>query len=365
MANISGPGFLPTPPSILPSTSTPSGSPNSGAPAGQVIPSTSFTSVISSALSEVASESIDETQEEMSMALGGRMADGRRIGTRTDPRRNLAMLQQLLAKGDDVEDVEVVIPVQLAQLLERFADIHERPDPFAFLRQSGMDAGQMAFLLAAMLTNKGLSAQSRRRLEEAFYQATEDETWALSLFAQFELGATTPAAFGQLKRLYQRAGNKHHSLVGWFGQFRSMKDRQRKLKILIRALAFELSAQRPELRDTHLAAIIMDLKRIIQFLGLSDHCEEIAESLAIPGIDRDRIMMEALEILDQSWIFSGWLAQRNEMLNLPLKAIYPFTRQMADLAKLLPEQCYRDTEQQEMLQTAYSEYLNILADNEG
>lgn len=131
-----------------------------------------------------------------------------------------------------------------------------------------------------------------------------------------------PKASAQLKQLYHCAADKESSLVKWFHKFRTMQDRDEKIQILIRTLAFELSAQRPDLRDPHLEAVVMDLKRIILFLGLSDYCHKLAKDLALPHIEGDAVLLELLTTIDQPWVMASWLRVRCTALNLPSQQHY-------------------------------------------
>ncbi|MFW8695695.1 hypothetical protein ACOI9Y_34530, partial [Mesorhizobium japonicum] len=94
--------------------------------------------------------------------------------------------------------------------------------------------------------------------------------------------------------LYQRATSRRPRLLQWFEEFRKLQDRQRKLKALIRTLAFELSAEGPA-TGSQLGAVISDLKRILLFLGMEDHCHRAARTLDIDGVDGDAVVQTLLE----------------------------------------------------------------------
>lgn len=322
--------------------------------AGQVVPARMMSDIIHAELHELQDEAIAEAQEEMSLVLGGQMRDGRRITPQAEQRHCLALLQQWINRKDNAAAIE------FEMLLGRFAQLADTHDPLTTLRQADLDTGQMALILAALLSKEGLSAQQRRKLKRALYQLMEDETWMLSVFTYLELGAVAPEAFEKLKQIYQYATQKDHSLVEWFQKFRSMQDRQRKLKALLSALSFELSAQRPDLRDAHLAAVVLDLQRVMLFFGLSEQCQKIASMLDLPDIDGDAVLLEVLTTVDQSWVSVDWLSDRCAALSVPTNKRYLYITHMDELIGILSEKYFRDDEQREMLRAAYAEYRDLL-----
>lgn len=325
----------------------------------QVLPGASILELAQSEMSAFGREGLDETLENLSFALGSRLQDQRAADAKAEVQRARGMLYQL------INQVTAVAPTQLDELLASFSHLATADDPWAELKRAGLDAGKMALVLASLLSNgKNLSSAQRKRLEEALALAMEEEGWELMLFTQLEFGPASSAALQQLKQLYQRASARHTKLVQWFNEFRHMKDRKRKLKTLIRTLAFELAAQGPSMMKNHLAAVITDLKRIVQFFGLEDHCNLVANAVAYPTIDGDRVMTELLEIVDQSWIFPDWLESRVAQLGLDGPPRYGYTRRLNELLKLLPDECFREEGQRDMIVKAFSEYLEKLADDE-
>lgn len=321
---------------------------------GQVVPARVMSDIIHAELNGLMDEAIAEAQEEMSLVLGGQMRDGRRTAPQAEKRHCLALLQQWISRKDNIAAVE------FEMLLNRFVQLADTHDPLATLRQAQLDNGQIALILATLLSKEGLSAQQRNKLKRALYQLMEDETLMLSVFTYLELGAVAPEAFEKLKQIYQYANQSDLSLVEWFQKFRSMQDRQRKLKALLSALSFELSAQRPDLRDAHLAAVVHDLQKVMLFLGLAEQCQKIASTLALPNIDGDVVLLEVLTVVDQSWMSVDWLSDRCDMLAIPRGKRYIYVTQTDELIGILSEKYFRDDEQREMLRSAYAEYRDLL-----
>ncbi|GAM52544.1 type III secretion cytoplasmic protein [bacterium endosymbiont of Mortierella elongata FMR23-6] len=311
--------------------------------------------------SEMQGDAVTETLEDIGFALGSRLRDPRRANTASDGKierpRTRAMLQRL------AQQISAISPAQLDDLHRRLPDLEDLLDPDQAMREAGFDAGEQALLLAALLADKGISGARRKRLEAALANVMDNDEWALCLFSCLEFGAANRQNLSELRQLYQRATTRQTRLVQWFAEFRRLQDRQRKLKTLIRALAFELSANGPAL-ETHLAAVITDLKRILHFLSLEDHCQRMAQSLALNEVDGDTLIADLLEIVQQTWVQSDWLAERTQQRIPDSTRYYSYARHLTELVKLLPDDCFDDNDQREMILNAFTDYLTRLAESE-
>jgi type III secretion system YopN/LcrE/InvE/MxiC family regulator len=286
---------------------------------------------------------------------GGLMGDEKneRLRART-------MLCQLI-------ETQTVVKTYLDNLQRRVPQLEVAEDPLAAMREAGLNAGEMALLLSMMLLYWKLTGKRRKSLEDALLTVLSDEGWAVQLFASLEFGEVSNQGLPELRRLYQRAATRDLTLLKWFDEFRGLKDRKRKLKTLIRALAFELSAGEADRDEVHLAAIIGDLRRILQFFSIEEPCQRIADFLTDAGasqLDSDGIMRELLETVQQPWVHADWLADRTGFLVPQGMVRYGFARRMAELVKELPAPCFEDEEQRATIQAAYAEYLDKLADQE-
>ncbi|AVO60244.1 type III secretion system gatekeeper subunit SctW [Pseudomonas chlororaphis] len=306
---------------------------------------------------EVPGDALSETLENMGFALGSyRQATGRGTSDGKSERpRTRAMLQQL------VKHVTATAPAQMEDLQKHTAAIDEASDLLACMGDKGLDAGEMALLLGTALGRKNLGGAQRKRLEEALSAVMEDDEWTLRLFNRLEFGSTGKNSFLALKQLYQRATSRRTRLVQWFEEFRQLHDRRRKLKTLIRTLAFELSAEGPAM-DAQLGAVITDLKRIMLFFGMEDHCHRVARTLAIDGLDGDGVIGTLLEIVQQSWMHVDWLEQQTSRQVPDARGQYAYVRQMGELVKLMTDECFEDDEQRKMIAEVFSEYQEKLSD---
>lgn len=278
----------------------------------------------------------------------------------SDKSRPRNMLRRLASQ------VASVAPEQLEELRGRISaieQVEEVDDLLNSLRRHQFDSGEMTLLLAAMLNEHDLTPAKRRRLELALDRAMNDEDWTLQLFGYLEFGTVGRHGLAELRRLYQQATSQHSEMLYWFSQFRQLNQRQNKLKSLIRALAFELSSGFG-ISNIHLASVITDLKKILQFLTLEDHSQRVAKALKLPAEDGDRIIEELLIVVQQSWIYPDWLSERASKLLPEGHGQYGYTRHMVDLIKLMPEGCFDDIEQREIILQAFAEYQEQLANAE-
>jgi type III secretion system YopN/LcrE/InvE/MxiC family regulator len=305
---------------------------------------------------DVTGDALSETLENMGFALGAyKHATGRGTGDGKSERpRTRAMLQQL------VKHVTATASAQMDDLHQHASALDEASDLLASMDESGLDAGEMALLLSSLLGRKNLGSAHRKRLEDALSAVMDDDEWTLKLFNRLEFGNAGKNGFVALKQLYQRATSRRTRLVQWFEEFRQLHDRKRKLKTLIRTLAFELSAEGPAM-DVQLASVITDLKRIMMFMGMEDHCHRVARTLSIDGLDGDEVISTLLEVVQQSWMHVDWLEQQTSRRVSNPDLQYGYVRQMGELVKLMTDECFEDDEQRKMITDVFSEYQEKLA----
>lgn len=301
-------------------------------------------------------DALSETLENMGFALGAyKNATGRGTGDGKSERpRSRAMLQQL------VKHVTATTSAQMEDLHKHTSALNEASDLLASMDSNGLDAGEMALLLGSLLGRKNLGGAQRKRLEDALSAVMNDDEWTLKLFNRLEFGNADKSSFIALKQLYQRATSRRTRLVQWFEEFRQLHDRKRKLKTLIRTLAFELSAEGPAM-DGQLASVITDLKRIMMFMGMEDHCYRVARTLAIDGLDGDAVISTLLEIVQQSWMHVDWLEQQTLRWVPDPDLQYAYVRQMGELVKLMTDECFEDDEQRKMITEVFGEYQEKMA----
>ncbi|MEA3121611.1 MAG: hypothetical protein QOH33_1166, partial [Paraburkholderia sp.] len=164
-----------------------------------------------------------------------------------------------------------------------------------------------------------------------------------------------------LRELYRRASAQRPRLAQWFFELRGLHQRKRKLKTLIRALAFELSAK-GFATGPQLAAVIGDLKRILQFLSMEDQCVRLARSSSIEGLDGDTVMALLIEAIQESWLHANWIAERTSLITTDQARQCAFVMRLNEVVKLLPSECFVDDDQKDAVLFAFSACLDMLAE---
>ncbi|MEG3130542.1 TyeA family type III secretion system gatekeeper subunit [Pantoea cypripedii] len=299
---------------------------------------------------------LSEAQENISL-VAGRMQRNQTARTgpgETDRSRPRAMLQRLAKHVGDVN------PEKMNQYLLAIGQIEDLDDLLDSFKRQKYDPGEIALILGHMLNEAGITTKRRHQLEKMLNEQMDDEDWMLKLFGSLEFGAINRSGLSELRRLYQKASDYKTGLNYWFSQFRRLADRKRKLKTLIRALAFELAADH-NVEDIHLAAVINDLKRILQFLTVEEHSQQMADDLEYPDLTADVIMEEVIEVAQQAWIYEGWLGERATRFLPEDEPQYGYASRMHELVKMLPEACWEDAEQREAVMNAFDVYKDQLA----
>lgn len=303
---------------------------------------------------ERAAEALSETQENLGFALGARRLPGRASHEgRLERPRIRTMLQQMVKN--------VPATAKSEEVRKHLSGLEEVSEIIEALEREGHDAGEAALLLASLLADEHLPGPRRELLEKALGRVTAEDDWTLKLFGRLELGPASKSSFQQLKQLYQRATSRRPRLVQWFEEFRQLGDRQRKLKALIRTLAFELSVAGPA-TGSQLGAVISDLKRIMLFLGMEDHCQRAARMLNITGLDGDALIQTLLEIIQQPWMQADWIAIHTQQQVPDSARHYAYVQQMLELVKLMTDECFEDAEQRNAIIDVLGKYRETLSE---
>lgn len=111
--------------------------------------------------------------------------------------------------------------------------------------------------------------KEKRDLQSQLDTLTAEEGWELAVFSLLELGEVDTATLSSLKRFMQQAiDNDEMPLSQWFRRVADWPDRCERVRILLRAIAFELSICIEPSEQSRLAAALVRLRRLLLFLGL-------------------------------------------------------------------------------------------------
>lgn len=294
-------------------------------------------------LSEFQSDALEETQEDLGFALGGRLKDMRRSKEEEVSGRSRVLMHKLVA------EVALVEPSELEHQLDDGA-WQQSPQLLAALQAEHPEPGAAALQLALWLAHGKSDGRLRTRMEQALTSLMGEDETTLSLFGALEFGVVTPGLRQELVRLYQRASAPRQKLSQWLGQLGERRQRQRKIRTLLRLISYELSASGQPIVGNHLAAVIGDLRQLLRLLGLEAYCDQAATALGMPAISGEGLMAMVVQIVEQIWVNADSL---EEMLppQSPLEH-YRLLHALGKLIQLLPDECFGDTEQRHQLDEA-------------
>ncbi|EMJ7522188.1 TyeA family type III secretion system gatekeeper subunit [Providencia rettgeri] len=298
---------------------------------------------------------IQETQGNIGLAIGNfvRMRGGH--NPRVSERPTRSMLQRL---AKNLEDSDPTSVGELRHRIGGVTKVEEIDDLLNSFQRHHLDTAECILLLASMLNEKENDQSSSHVLKQTLEKVMAgDNEWVLKLFTHLECGAVTPQALGELRFLYQQATSNQPELLYWFKQFSQFEGSQQQLRTLIRTLSFELSAGY-KATDIRLAAVITDLKWLLQFLTIEVQSKHLANSLDLPNITDKHVTCLLLEIVQQSWLYSDWLESKISLQTSEKQ--YQYARGLMELIKLLPDDCFSDYDQREMVISVFIEYLQQL-----
>ncbi|CNI25135.1 HrpJ domain-containing protein [Yersinia pekkanenii] len=322
------------------------GSPLEGAKShGEILPAHSVMELASMELAEVRQTALEETMEGIGLSLGSRLKDQKSVEAEERNLRRQQLLVTLVAQLSDGADTllqqNIPFDMDIALLASQ-------------LRQGRLSAGQQIVLLATMLAHCKDNPLRRRSLSQLLGPLLERNGWEVELFGLLALGTEKSRELGAVKQLFQQSIHQGElSVAEWFTQVSRWPQRQQRVRVLMRALAFDLSCQPPPKYGERLAATLYQLRRLLMFLGLEDHCHRMGTACGVSG---DAILSEVLAVVGQPWLFSSWLQPRIEAISGGGTTEYrEVIRRFYELFKFMPVECFNDREQQEQILTVLLE----------
>ncbi|CNC54008.1 TyeA family type III secretion system gatekeeper subunit [Yersinia alsatica] len=303
---------------------------------GEITPAHSVMQLASLELEEVRQTALEETMEGIGLSLGSRLRDQKSIEAEKRNQRRQQLLVKLITQlsggSDHLLQPNIPLDLDISLLASK-------------LRQGDLSAGQQILLLAAMMAHTTGNPLRRRSLAQLMAPLLEDAGWEIELFGLLELGTQKSGELSAVKQLFtQSIYQDEFSIVEWFTRVSRWPERQQRVRVLMRAIAFELSCLPPPKHGERLSATLYQLRRLLMFLGLEDHCNRMGKACGVAG---DTILSEVLAVIGQHWLFSGWLQPRIEaIVGSDVSARRNFIRRFYELFNLMPIDCFDDQEQQ-------------------
>ncbi len=279
-------------------------------------------------LQETSGSALIETLEDMGMALSGRLKDFQQ----TDLKERLELRQQaLLRMVQRMQEQQGGIPAQLTQ------------------QNASQHLGQQLLSVAALMLAEKPESKKRRTLSDKLAELMSQEGWEISLFGMLELGQVDKSALRQINRLFQQAMDEETvSLPEWFQRIMDWPDRRQRVRVLLRMMAFELSACVAGAQQQRLAAVLVRLRRLLLFLGLEQACQRTESACEVAS---GTLLPLLIEMTNESWLFDEWLAPRLAQLAASQRLYNRLLQHLDALFSLMPDPCFNDEDQREQILT--------------
>lgn len=296
-------------------------------------------------------EALDETQSDMSLALGGRLRSREYSGNKETGKRHGILAQKLVAELalDPFIDTDIYSDSDTGWL--KSDNIKEA------LQAKFPEPGKAVAYLAALLAKGNPEPRLRSRLEEVLTSLMGSENNLLSIFGALEFSVISAGLRHQLVNLFHKATGTRQPLSHWLNQL-GERPRRKKLLTLIRLLAYELSASGRIITGSHLADVIGDLRQLLQIVSVEDYCDQTARVLNIPGVSGNALLELLIELTEHVWINAGIVDEITARFKLDEPDRYRLLQGVIRLVQLLPDECFNDHGHREQLENE----LHILRD---
>lgn len=283
-------------------------------------------------LEETVGESLDSTLEQMSLVLSGRMRDEKRLASSA---RQLRRQQELIALVQRLREQDGGFPTFLTASSEENSEV--------------LEGLRRIFTITQHLASTALDEKRKKALNAQLAQLIEENAYETALFGLMELGTVSKAVLAPIGRLFQRAMDEQDtSLAEWFKRILDWSDRQRRLRVVLRMAAFELSLSVGGAQQARLATVLVRLRRLLLFLGLEQACEEQEKHHLLPA---DSLLTLLIDITQESWLFEDWLVARISSLASSPTVFKHIVRYLDVQFRVMPDACFGDEDQRESILT--------------
>lgn len=309
------------------------------------------------AVSEMQDVAMQDTMEDMSLVLGNRLKGKSRqpFGGDDEKIHRDEMLSSL---------AEQVAGDKLDSMLAGLQRSGIQDDLLNLYRQGEMNFSDAALLLAAGASALPLGSKRRKQLSSQLDELlAEQEDWALLMFADLELGSVNQNALQAMQQIVRQ----HHKpdqeenpegLWQWFNKIKDWTDRSRRIRVLLRTFAFELSSAQTNEVTARLVTTLLDLKKLLVFLGLEDTARRLANVALIP---QDEALSEVLLLIEQRWMYTEWLGNRLQQLKIQESKQVLYLIRLNEIVKFLPDICFLDVQQRKQISETIEEYIYQLS----
>ncbi|EPD6023791.1 type III secretion system LEE gatekeeper SepL [Escherichia coli] len=289
-------------------------------------------------LAMITSSSLSETIEGLSLGYRKGSARKEEEGEGTTTEKLLNDMQELLALTDSDK---------LKELSLKNSGLLEQHDPTLAMFGS-MPKGEIVALISSLLQSKFVKIELKKKYAKLLLDLLGEDDWELALLSWLGVGELNQEGIQKIKKLYEKAKDEDSengaSLLDWFMEIKDLPEREKHLKVIIRALSFDLSYMSSFEDKVKTSSIISDLCRVIIFLSLDNYADIIAISIKN---DKDVILNEVLSIIEHVWLTEDWLLESPSRVSIVEdKHVYYF-HLLKDFFASLPDACFIDSEQRD------------------
>lgn len=292
-------------------------------------------------LQETMGSALYETLEELGMALSGKLWEEKKMpGAGASERRQQALLR-LVKQVQEKPDLMFRLPCTNA---------HDCPE---------LERAQQIIIIASALVAGSMPPEKKRAFQLQLDALTAEEGWELAVCSAIELNRVDSSMLSALRRLMQHAiDGDEISLSEWFQRLAGWPDRRERVRILLRAMAFELNICIDASQQQRLAAVLVRLRQLLLFLGLEKECwreERVCQLTA------GSLLPLLLDIIGERWLFSEWLLNSLAPLVTSSRMLNRLLHQLDALFTLLPDRCFNDDDQREQILETLRELKGVQA----
>lgn len=282
-------------------------------------------------LQESLGSALSETLEEMSMVMSGRLRENRNLWQRKE---QLYRRQSLISLINTLSEEQ-------QQACMRKAEESDQPEEYHRV-------AQLLAVASRLREDEALSEKKRLALERLLDELMTNKGWEVSLFGMLSLTSLDRAVLAQIKQLLQQVSDDDDdgSLISWFSRIANWPDRRKRLQVLLQAVAFELACCQGKTQKRRLAAVLCHLRRLLLFLGMEETCLRLEKLCQLPA---NTLLALLIDIIAESWLFSQWLNQRLNMLQLTRSLRMRLLHHLDGVITSLSEPCFNDEEQRNQI----------------
>ncbi|MBF0035735.1 TyeA family type III secretion system gatekeeper subunit [Citrobacter freundii] len=302
-----------------------------------------ISALASSALEDMQTVALQDTQEDMGLMLGSRLK-GRGKPADADPtfQRDLNLAQLAEQVGGD----------RLTELVRELDASGEHEQLLTLYGEGAISFCDAALLLSACVARQGVGSKRRKALSGLLDQLLGlEQDWSLTLFAALDPGTLEPHALAGMRQIIRRHHQPQHQestegLWHWFNLMRDWPDRRQRVRILLRTFSWELSSGISEIPVERLIPTLMNLKKLLLFLGMEEYARMLAR---LTAIDEETMLAEIIKVIELRWGYPDWFIERLKHLQVPPERAVLFLLRLRDILRRLPDICFLDEPQRKQL----------------